>query len=231
MPENLHKWLLGVDEKLSKHDGLQLLKILYYKDDIFEGELDAARKPTDIYTLSKRCQNDDVRQAIALLIHRLTLLVPRSPPTEPEDSDAYLDPDKLYQAKDLGAKACLDYLEDRKCQVVRPAVQVNDLISPESRLLECLVTAYVNVSPRKRKALRRELANRVGVHPTQFDLFNLICKLLRKGDDDAENIGGEFVNALNNVEVPEPVYEHLRQQLNCHSIPLHRYICVCVMHV
>lgn len=223
MPQNLHKWLLGVNNKLSKHDGLQLLKILYYKDGITEGDLDAARRPTDIYTLSKNCQKGDVQQTVALLIHRLALLVPRSPPTDREDGGGYLNPDRLFQAKNLGAQACLDYLENKACQVVRPDIQVSDLIPPEGRLLECLVTTFVNVSPRKRKALRHQLANAVSVHPTQFDLFNLVGKFLRKGNGedigDMEIIVSKFVSALNAIEVPKPVYDHLSQQLRSHSIP------------
>ena len=206
-PSNLPKWMTGVGEKLSE-EGLLLLKLLYY------GELpprqleDEISEPRNLYYLSaKETEKDNT--ALALFIHRICLLVPQSQPTAE-------DPVKISQVKDLGAKACLDYLP--RCQLSPPSVQVDDLISPQSRLMECLVTAYVNMSPLRRQGIREQLAEEVDVYRDRFNIFQLTCKLFQS-QHEAQHRVGRFINVLNNAPVPEVIVGNLERQLVSHGIP------------
>ena len=212
LSRNGRKWLVGVRDKLSRYAGFQLLKILYYEDSITERELDGAGDVFDVYTLSKESHNDGHSTAVALLYYRLSLLVPRSmhAPDGEEREDATLDPAKLLRAKDLGAKDCLDYFA--KCGLSTPA---EPSVSPEARLPECFVTAYVNLSPRKRRHFEEQLATVVGVYRRkQLDLFNLFCRL----SHHEGNVADRFIEALNNAEVPSPVFDQLQHQLDAYNI-------------
>ena len=152
------KWVVDVRDKLSRHDGFQLLKTLYYKDGIPERELDGASDVFRVYKLSKRYSNNDDGAAVALLFYRLSLLVPRS--VYPgEVSAAALDPEKLRRAKDLGAEDCLDHFA--KCGLSKPA---EPSIPPEARLPECFAITYVNLSPRMRRDFKEQLSIVVGVY-------------------------------------------------------------------
>ena len=191
LPRSLRKWLLGLDDKLSKDDGVQLLKILYSKD-VPESDLDRVTTPKGIFVLY--CGNHSVDEAAVVLVHRLRLLVPvKTPDFDAEEGATALemapDPVKILNAKDLGAQACLDYFE--KCGVSRPDIRAEDLILQGAKLLESLVSVYVNVSPGKRNAIRERLAGQIGVYPyrDQVDLFNLFCRFLRSinSNDETES--------------------------------------------
>ena len=232
LPRSLRKWLLGLDDKLSKDDGVQLLKILYSKD-VIEGDLDRARTPKEIFVLYSG--NHSVDEAVAILLHRLTLLVPvKTPDFDAEEGATALevapDPVKILRAKDLGAQACLDHFE--KCGVSRPDTRAEDLILQGAKLLESLVTVYVNVSPRKRNAIRERLARQIGAYPyrDQVDLFNLFCRFLRCINEDNSNDETEsksvdeitvdrFVATLNESGgVPSLVTEGFVTQLDSYNI-------------
>ena len=204
------KWVVDVRDKLSRHDGFQLLKTLYYKDGIPERELDGASDVFRVYKLSKRYSNNDDGAAVALLFYRLSLLVPRS--VYPgEVSAAALDPEKLRRAKDLGAKDCLDHFA--KCGLSKPA---EPSIPPEARLPECFAITYVNLSPRMRRDFKEQLSIVVGVYrEKQLDLFNLFCRL---SHGSGETTADRFIEALNNAQVPSPIFEELQDQLDSHHI-------------
>ena len=205
------RWLVGVKDKLSRHDGLQLLKILYSEDgENLESELDREQSVFDVYKLSKNRQNRNHSATVALLCYRLGVLVPR--PVHADDAEGALDPAKLLRAKDLGAQDCLDYLGN--CGLMKPA---DPSVPPGARFSECFVTAYVNLSPRKRRDFKETLSERVGVYrEEQLDLFNLFCRLSRSID---ESVADRFMIALNNAEVPSPIFDQLQQQLDSHGIP------------
>ena len=209
LSKNGKKWIVGVRDKLSRRDGFQLLKILYHKDnEIQEGELDRAGNVYQVYTLSKNSTKDD-GGAVALLYYRLTLLVPHS--VAPPDGQSALDPDKLLTAKDLGAQDCLDYYE--KCGLSRPG---EPSVSPEARLPECFVMAYVTLSPPRRQHFKEQLSIAVGVYrEKQLDLFNLFCRL---SHGSSETTVDTFISALNNAEVPPMIFEQLQHQLDSHCI-------------
>jgi hypothetical protein len=206
-PNKLPKWITGLGDKLG-NDGLQLLKLLH-RGVISQRQLeDDVQSPKDLYDLAgQEAESDDA--ALALFIHRIYLLVPLSQPTAK-------DPARILEIKDLGAKACLDYL--RECDLSPPSVEVSNLVSDKSKLMECLVTAYVNMSPRKRQDFREQLADQVGVYREGFNIFELVCRLFQRGSERAEQVVGRFVNALNKAPVPRVIVENLRDQLVSHGI-------------
>lgn len=214
-----NKWVIGVERKLSKDDGFQLLKILYYKDyGIDESDLDAAKDPKRIYTLSKNSLRGNKNAALNLLIHRVRLLVPQYQPNAEERGDGSRDPIRLFNAKDLGAQACLDHLIECRLPPAQDVQIDPTIISGEAKLLECLVTAYVNLSPRKRSEFRDQLTNIIGYFHGNCDLFNYFIKFLRHEENDAVRIIGDFVNILNNIRVPRMIPDLVQNELNLRNI-------------
>ena len=206
----LHRWLVGVGEKLSP-EGLLLLKLLY-SGELSQRQLeDEVRAAKHLYNLAaQEAQGPDA--VFALFFHRMSLLVPQYQPTAK-------DPVRIMKVKDLGAEACLHHL--RYCQLSPPFFeQVDDRISPKSKLVKCLVTVYVNVSPRRRQVLREQLAGRIGLHPENFNIFQLVCLLFQRKNDRCEEVVGEFINVLTNAPVPRAVVANLRKQL---EIPHHQF--------
>ena len=208
-PSNLPKWMTGVEVKLSK-EGLLLLKLLYYGELPQRQLQDEIDSPKDLYHLAAQGREND-ETVLACFIHRIHLLVPQSQP-------AAEDPAKILKAKDLGAQACLDHLQ--WCDLPPPSIQVDDLnISSKSKLMECLVMAYVNMSPRRRQNFREQLADQVGVYREGFNIFQLVCQLFQRESEAAENVVGRIVNALNNAPVPEAIVKNLKGQLVSYDIP------------
>lgn len=207
LPLNLQKWLKGVEEKLND-EGQQLLKLLYYEDLRHAPLVDKVKAPRDLLELSRGLMERSDEAALALFLHRLSLLIPRAQP----DAD---DPDEIMKVKDLGAQDCVDYFQ--KCQLPQLSIQLD--IPQESRLMECLVTVYVNVSQKRRKELKQQLADQVGVHHENFNIFELFCKLFQQTCNRHQEILNGLVNALNNAPPPEAVVENLLCQLNTYSIP------------
>ena len=206
-------WVRGVRDKLSNSDGLQLLKILYYKDEgICERDLDGAKSPIDLYTLSKNILGEN--DALDLLIHRVRLLVPQ----DGGGGGSSLDQNRLLQAKDLGARSCLDYLTTCRIAEDRENVLVDALLSPGAKLLECLVATYVNLSPRKRGEFGIQLTSTIGFFRGNYDLFNVFVRFLLIEHEDKERVIDHFLNILNSIKVPQFIAEFLRNQLATHSI-------------
>lgn len=206
---DLRKWLTRVGEKLND-EGQQLLKLLYYEDLRHAPLVDKVKAPRDLFESSRSLPGRSDEAALALFLHRLSLLIPRAQP----DAE---DPQGIMKVKDLGAQDCIEYFQE--CRLCQPSVQVDIDISEKSRLLECLVTVYVNVSPRRREELREQLADQVGVHPHNFNIFELFCKLFQRACNRNQEILNELVNALNNAPPPEQVIERLLSQLDTHRIP------------
>lgn len=212
-PENNRRrskrWLTGVLDKLSRHDGLQLMKILYYGDDIIpERDLDNAKSILEVNDLFKQQQQQQESDSLAVLYYRLGLLVPRYVPCS-EGHD--LDPSRLREAKDLGAQHCLDYFDE--CGLPTPS---NPQIQSRARFSECFVIAYVNLSPKRRRVLKEKLASEVRVYrDRQLDLFNLFTRLCHTSNEEPAN---NFMSALNNSEVPLQIFEQVQGQFETHHI-------------
>ena len=204
-------WLLKVGQKLSP-EGKLLLKLLYYKCLPQRTLENKVREPRDLYTESMKLSPDQAGRehnilsaddALAVYIHRLSILVPQ--PTGVDQLDA---------AKNLGAQDCLDNL--RTCEVTRPPL--NAVFSQESKLLECLVKSYVDMTPKQRKNLKAQLGKKVGVNPLNMDVFELFVTLFEKLNGKNEIID-KFVCALGNAGAPKAIVADLKRNLENNEIP------------
>ena len=206
------KWLLEVDKKLNP-EGKLLLKLLYCKTLPHRILVDGVKEPKDLYEQSLKLQlftetglefavlsPDD---ALAIFIHRLSILVPvlgTDPTSRPRNS--------------LGAQECLDNLT--KCGIPQPPLQV--VFSQESKLLECLVKAYVNMSQRKRDKLRVQLGKQVGIHHQNQDIFQVLCEIFQMQNGKSVEIVDEFVRALGNARAPQAIIDDLERNLGNNEI-------------
>ena len=205
----VYQWKIGIGEKLSP-EGLLLLKLLYYgelEQRQLEEEVNA---PRDLYDLAAQ----ETPSPDALFFHRMSLLVPQS---QPGAEDAM----KIMKVKDLGAQACIDHLQG--CELSLPSFVQVDHMSSKSQLVQCLVTVYVNVSPRRRRVLHEQLAEQLRVHPARFNIFQLVCLLFQRKNDRCEEVVGEFVKVLTNTRVPKEIVANLRRQLATYKLPHHQF--------
>lgn len=208
---SLPTWLTGVGEKLTQ-EGQLLLKLLYFKELTHAWLADRVKEPRELFELSRGTKTRSDDATLAVFIHRLSLLIPRHQP----DAD---DPDAIMKIKDLGAQDCMDYLE--KCMLSPPTVQVQT--SQESKLLECLVTLYVNLSQQRRRELMQQVAKQVGVRHENFNIFELFCRLFTRTSGKSQQIVDKFVIILNNAPVPLSVLEAFASELQSFQIPHRRF--------
>ena len=204
-------WLHEVGQKLSP-EGKLLLKLLYYKCLPRPTLEDEVREPRDLYTESMKLSSDQAGRehnvlsaddALAVFIHRLSILVPQ--PTGVDQLDAM---------KNLGAQGCLDNL--RTYEVTQPPS--NGVFSQESKLLECLVKSYVDMTPGQRNKLKAQLGKVVGVHPLNMDVFKLYVTFFEKLNDKNEIID-KFVCALGTAPAPKAIVADLKRNLENNEIP------------
>ena len=204
-------WLTGVGQQLGP-EGFQLLKALYCDTLSCRKLSDDANEPRDLYELSRteggaaaslthvfESAQMPPRDALALFIHRLELLVP-----QPEEND-------------LGANNCLASLE--RSDVERPTMRV--VTTQESKMLECLVTRYVNMSPPERATLKLALAYQLSVHPDNVTIFEIFHRLfVHQGRKKrCKKVVAAFVTCLQTARSPRVVYVDLQQNLDDSSVP------------
>ena len=219
------KWLIEVDRKLGQ-DGFQLMKALYCRTLPQRTLSEKVKTPWDLFKFTALERVDATpscnvqerermppQDSIALFIHRLRILVPQSTQVNPEKRLREL------KKKDFGAQDCLDCLG--QCGINSPPL-LRVLISQESKLLEYLVRSYVNLSPRQRLALKRELARLVGVNASNETMFEIYSELFQthKHENRCRNIVALFVTSLQNASCPRAVFEQLQQDLQTVGIPL-----------
>ena len=209
-------WLrVKVDKKL-RTEGKQLLKVLYYKSSPLHS-LSEIEEPSDLYrhhaTLStggpssgnpaqiQEYEKVTKQDCLALFIHRLSVLVPRHTKTDPGN-----------RLRELGAQDCLNSLP-----IPKPCLEAS--LFRESRLLECLVGAYVDMTPQQRNALKIELGRQVGVHPDNANVFEIFCQLFQEKYRRCESIVDTFADALRHAQPAREVFENLTRDLNRYGIP------------
>lgn len=218
------KWLIEVGRKLSP-DGFQLMKALYCKSLPQRVLSDKVKTPRDLYVYTALERDDATgpscnvqerermppQDSLALFIHRLRILVPQATPVNPDKRLREL------KKKDFGAQDCLDCLD--RCGISPPLLRV--LISQESKLMEYLVRSYVNISPRQRLALKRELARLVGVNASNETMFEIYSELFQKQEQEnkCRSVVALFVTSLQNASCPRVVFEQLQHDLQTVGIP------------
>lgn len=219
------RFLIDVSGKLSP-EGLQLLKTLY-SDTLPLGKLARVDDPRVLYHLTvdgdaspstrdvpvnehKKLSPQD---SLALFVHRLELLVPHSKKKDEEKRARELE------IKDVGARACLDSLEQHG--ITRPSFTL--VLSEESKMLECLVSCYVNMTPqRQRWPLKREMGAKVGRHPHQATVFEIFTALFTKWDESknrCEGVVSVFVSCLQQAQSPRQSFIYLEQRLSASNVP------------
>ena len=218
------KWLVEVDRKLGP-DGFQLMKALYCRTLPQRTLSEKVKTPWDLYKYTALERDDATpscnvqerermppQDSLALFIHRLRILVPQSTQVNPEKRL------REIRKKDFGAQDCLDCLD--QCGISPPLLRV--LISQESKLLEYIVRSYVNLSPRQRLALKRELARLVGVNAGNETMFEIYSELFikQKHENRCRNVVALFVSSLQNASCPRAVFEQLQQDVQTVGIPL-----------
>ena len=214
-------WLIGVGRRLGP-EGLQLLKALYCNTLPFGILADEVKEPRHLYdhttfkggaaspSLAPIQEGERMppQDSLALLIHRLSILVPESTQTNPK---------KRSRELKLGAQDCLEYLQ--QCGITRPQLRIP--ITPESRLLECVVRRYVNMTQDQRKMLKTELGQGVGLNADNVTIFEIIGKIFQKqgSENKCEGVLAVFVRSLQQASSQRMVFEELQQDLDSRGIP------------
>ena len=228
------QWLIEAGQKLGREE-FQLLKVLYLKTLPLSVLQDEVKEPVDdahfLYDLPHERdtpsdvaatfhgEGSDVRentklspsQSLALFVHRLQILVPTSDRLEAEDT------------RNMGAKVCLSSLE-RVCGSLPTVVEIE--ISQESKLIECLVKSYVNMTTDQRSELKRHMAGLVGLNIETSTIFDIFSKLFVKRCDLKEIIT-KFTSSMEVARCYRLSYIELKQDLETQKTPHHEIVIPC----
>ena len=213
-------FLIDVSRKLSP-EGVHLLKTLYCGT-LPLGKLARLEDPRHLHDLTvDRSAPSSINEvpaneissqdSLALFVHRLELLVPQSREPDKEKRAREL------RSKDVGAQACLDSLEQHG--ITRPTLTV--AISEESKMLECLVKCYVNMAPKQRTALKRELGGQVGIHPDQATIFDIFAALFtdRERENGCESVVSLFISSMQKAHSSLQTFTDFEQHLSACNVP------------
>ena len=227
------QWLFAVDRQLGP-EGFQLLKVLYLDTlrSTRRALTDKVQCPHDIY--SQLCQDwknggeigreeDHViesshmspQHSLALLVHRLRVLVPQSALGDAERAT------KELRNKNLGAEECLSDLQ--KLGVT--CSKVTFTLSQDSKALECLVKCYVNLTQLRRHELKIELARAVKIHGDNSTIFEIISELFAKQSRRNRCAGAiaMFVSSMQKAQAPKSTYVELQRNLSWAEIPHNQF--------
>lgn len=194
------QWLTYVNDRLGP-EGFSLLKVLYLRD-LRRRNLDDLEGPRELVQVSEELSWE---QSLALFVHRLRVLVP--PPTTVDD--------RLRDTKELGAQRCLEDLEKRAINIPQMRVE----LSNESKMLECLVKSYVNLTQQERSTLKRGLLQE-SVHESNATIFEAFARLFtkEKSHNRCQNIVATFVASMDLAKCPKQIYIELQENLNTHGL-------------
>ena len=143
------------------------------------------------------------RQSLALFVHRLQILVPTSDRLEAEDT------------RNMGAKDCLSSMESMWGRLL---TMEEIEISQESKLMECLVKSYVNITTGQRSELKRQVAGLVGLNAESSTVFDVFAELFVKRHDPKE-IVTMFTRSMTLARCYPSGYVELQENLSKSSIP------------
>ena len=212
----VQKWLVSDDlgRKLSA-EGFELLKSLY-RNTLPHGVLsNRVQQPRDLYDLPQQQGAPPLSQqdSLALLVRRLCVLAPQ------QSGGSRRRRLRELRKKDLGAQDCLNGLGKYGVLTRTPALTIE--ISQESKLLECLVRRYVNMTPNQRRALRETLGRRVDARQENFTVYEIFSDLFtgQTSQNRCQNIVDLFVTSLDEARAGRNVYIELRRELDECLIP------------
>ena len=214
--EFARQWLFEVGQNLSSK-GFQLLKVLYLNTLPFRTLSDHVNQPHELHSalsgnwsVAEQREDDErvvetermsPRDSLALLVHRLRVLVP-SPSAE------------LRSRKGLGAQECLERLPAASA----PSSFLTVEISQESKMLECLVKTYVNLTPRQRVSFTRHLGQEMGTHADNLTTYQLLGCFFTTYKTRIKEGVAVFAKALRHVKSPSACVQ-LEENLSSYDIP------------
>lgn len=211
-------WMFEVDQRLDR-EGFHLLRVLYLKTLPLAKLTDGITLPHDLYEEpvkittpmavssnhknKQECKKLSPQHSLALFVHRLRILVPQSSSAEIRDH---------FRAKD-----CLDAF--RESGIICPPLDDGEL-SKESRMLECLVKCYVNMTQRRRLALKKALGQNVGLNAVNVNVFDIFSDLFikRESQNRCEQAVAIFVGSLKQARSQPGAYIELERHLCTHNI-------------
>lgn len=142
-------------------------------------------------------------QSLALFVHRLGVLVPS------ESNTRLTEHDVRY----MGAKKCLEDLKKGADQ--QPLVDVESVISSESRLIESLVHCYVNLTSDERNAVKERLAKQAELNPERASLFDLFVRFKEQKSNQVVKV---FVSCMTDARCYRAPFFILEDKLRAHNV-------------
>lgn len=181
---SLRKWLLKVKTSLSRDEWALLL--LSYFDDFPYGKLERMGDPSELYNQLASGQVFSATESFQLLLNRLALL------------------------KEDG-RACIDLLRDPEYHLSLPETcpDLNQKLSRRSQLMEAIVAALVELTPRQLDRLMKHLGTTwLRWHRDHCELFRVVSQLRFQLIITVENTEA-FVNGLKHVQAPQSAIDRL----------------------
>ena len=218
----IFRWWIEVCKKLGREE-FQLLKSLYLVTLPLRVLQDNVKEPQDhahlLYDLplerdvaTRSAIGDGYvrepltpQQSLALFVHRLQLLVPVKGRLSKEDE------------RHLGGKVCISSLES--LLGVLPSVE-GVHFPTESRLMECLVKCYVNLSSAQRCKIKEKLAECLGLNVEVATIFDVFAELFikQRSNYDPQGIVAKFTFSMQSARCGRASYEDLRDCLLQYNI-------------
>ena len=229
------KWLVELGRTLTREE-FDLLKALYLKTLGLRALQDFVKEPRDhvrlLFDLPQEkeqrvsaggdprnfgatlghvseCDKLTPSQSLALLVHRLQILVPTSP-AELRGKDT---------RKSHGIKGALASLETQlSCLPTAEGIEIHK----ESNLIECVIRCYVNLTRVQQQELMQSIAGCVGLTVDTATLFEVLAEfIVKRNRFDAEKIVGEFVNVMPMARCNKTTYQEFEAELLQANLPHH----------
>ena len=143
------------------------------------------------------------QELLALLAYRLQILIPTSEVLTKKDT------------RNMGAKDAISSLQDLLGAL--PTVEEIE-ISKESRLVECLVKCYVNMTSKQRNVLKQCFAACLGLNADTATIFEMFADQFMR-PTPPEEVVMMFTSSMRQAQCHRSAYIELQENLQKHSIP------------
>ena len=141
------------------------------------------------------------QELLALLAYRLQILIPTSEVLTKEDT------------RNMGAKDGISNLQDLLGTL--PTVEEIE-ISKGSRLVECLVKCYVNMTSKQRNELKQCFATCLGLNAETATVFKMFVDQFMRPPEEVVMM---FTSSMRQAQCHRSAYIELQENLQKHSIP------------
>ena len=141
------------------------------------------------------------QELLALLAYRLQILIPTSEVLTKKDT------------RNMGAKDAISSLQNLLGTL--PTVEEIE-ISKESRLVECLVKCYVNMTSKQRNVLKQCFAACLGLNADTATIFEMFADQFMRPPEEVVMM---FTSSMRQAQCHRSAYIELQENLQKHSIP------------